>query len=117
MTASDCPSLNGRRFAPVRDVTGGEVGTGTVFEYHEDGDLVWARYSGGRIRLGFLVGLRAGDALEFRYSQINDEGETASGYCRSRLEVLEEGRVRMEETWRWESRDGSGTSVVEEIDA
>jgi hypothetical protein len=28
---------------------------------------------------------------------------------------LPDGRVRLEETWAWESRQGSGTSVVEQV--
>jgi hypothetical protein len=28
-----------------------------------------------------------------------------------------DGRLRLEETWEWESRDGSGTSVVEQVTA
>jgi hypothetical protein len=112
-------SLDGRRFRAVSQVDGGEVDEETIFEYHQDGDLVWARYAGGRIRLGHLVGVRYADGraaeLEFRYSQLNQAGETASGFCRSRIERLADGRLRLHEAWRWESRPGEGTSVVEEI--
>jgi hypothetical protein len=108
-------SLDGRRFRALSQVDGGEVGTETVFDYHEDGDLVWARYAGGQIRLGHLVGLRRGDELDFRYAQLNQAGETATGHCHSIVEVTEGGRLRLVETWEWESRTGRGTSVVEEI--
>ena len=40
----------------------GDVDAATTFEYHEEDDLVWARHSGGAIRLGFLVGVRQGDS-------------------------------------------------------
>ena len=53
---------------------GGEASAATVFEYHERDSLVWASYQGGSVRLGFLVGTRAGDSLDFRYSQLNDQG-------------------------------------------
>jgi hypothetical protein len=108
-------SLEGRRFGALSQVDGGEVGTETVFEYHEDADLIWARYAGGQIRLGQLVGLRRGDELEFRYCQVNWAGDTVTGHCRSVIEVLPHGRLRLVESWRWESRTGEGTSVVEEI--
>ncbi len=110
-----CPSLDGRVFRAADEVPGGEVGTQTRFEYHQRDDLVWARYAGGRVRLGHLVGTRRGDELDFRYVQVNDEGTTASGHCRSRLTLLQDGRIRMDESWEWESRSGSGTSVVEEV--
>jgi hypothetical protein len=108
-------SLDGRRFAAPGQAPGGEVDADTVFEYHEDGDMVWARYAGGAVRLGYLVGVRRDDAIDFRYSQLNTCGETSGGFCRSTIEVLADGRVRLHETWRWESRPGEGTSIVEEV--
>ncbi|WP_028925301.1 hypothetical protein [Pseudonocardia acaciae] len=108
-------SLDGRRFGSVGDVEAGEVGVGTVFEYHEDDGEVWAHYSGGAVRRGYLVGTRVGDRLDFRYSQLNDRNETSSGHCVSTVRVLADGRLRMDETWEWESRPGAGTSAVEEI--
>lgn len=113
--AARCPSLDGRRFVPVANVEGGEVGPDTTFEYHQDGDVVWARYGGGSIRLGLLVGSRTGDEIAFRYVQLHEDGETASGRCRSRLELLPDGRITMREDWSWEARPGSGTSTVEEL--
>src|SRR5262245_52423968 len=92
----------------------GEASAGTVFEYHEDDGLVWARYAGGAVRLGFLVGTRHGDRLEFRYSQLNESGETSNGRCSTAISVLPDGRVRLDEVWEWESRPGSGTSAAEE---
>jgi hypothetical protein len=117
-------SLDGRRFRSVANEHG-EVDASTTFEYHEewDGDesadrggtLVWARYGGGSIRVGFLVGVRDDDSLFARYAQVTTDGGTATGHTESRIEVLADGRVRLHEDWEWDSREGSGTSVVEEI--
>jgi hypothetical protein len=109
------PSLDGRRFQAVADVAGGDVGAQTVFEYVEDDGVVHARYAGGAIRLGFLVGTRDGDTLRFRYAQVRADGTTASGRCESRIEALPDGRLRLHETWAWESQPGAGTSIVEEV--
>lgn len=108
------PSVDGRRFAAVANESG-EVDASTVFEYHEEGELVWARYAGGGVRLGFLVGTRDGDTLDFRYTQLNPLGETSTGHCLTAISVLPDGRLRFDEKWEWESRDVSGTSVVEEL--
>jgi len=108
------PSLDGRRFAAVANV-GGEIGADTVFEYQERDGEIWATYRGGAVRRGFLVGTRAGDALDIRYVQLNGGGETSSGYCRSTIHMLPDGRLRLDEKWQWESRPGGGTSVVEEV--
>jgi hypothetical protein len=115
VSAAPAPSLDGRRFRSAADVQGGDVGTETVFEYAEADGIVHARYGGGAIRLGFLVGTRDGDTLRFRYAQVRADGTTATGRCESRIEPLGDGRVRLHETWAWESQEGSGTSVVEEI--
>lgn len=108
-------SLEGRRFATMSEVDGGEVGTDTVFTYHEQDGQVWAEYAGGAVRWGYLVGTRDGDRLDFRYTQLNVEGQTSTGHCVSAVTVLPDGRLRLDETWQWESRTGSGTSTVVEL--
>jgi hypothetical protein len=108
------PGLDGRTFVGVRNSASGEVGGDTVFHYHEDDGVVWAEYGGGAVVRGYLVGTRTGDDLDFRYVHLSVGGATASGHCTARLEVLPDGRIRSHETWRWESREGAGTSVVEE---
>ncbi|MEU5881512.1 hypothetical protein [Spirillospora sp. NPDC047279] len=115
MTEKVAPSLDGRRFRAVAETEGGEVVPETLFTYHEEGGEVWAEYAGGSIRRGRLVGTRAGDRLDFRYSQLNTGGETSNGHCVSTIGVLADGRVRLEEVWEWESRPGSGVSAVEEV--
>ena len=115
MSEVSAPSLDGRRFRPAADVSGGDVGAETIFEYVEEDGIVHARYGGGAVRLGFLVGTREGDVVRFRYAQVRGDGSTAAGRCESRIEVLADGRLRLHETWAWESQDGAGTSVVEEV--
>lgn len=112
MTAA---SLDGRRFTDVTADPSGDVGAETVFEYRQEADLVWARYSGGGVRLGYLVGTRTGDVLDFRYSHVAADGSTASGHCTSTVAELPDGRLECHETWEWESRGGSGTSTIREI--
>ncbi|ANW20600.1 hypothetical protein [Streptomyces clavuligerus] len=108
-------SLDGLVLAPVVDQAPGQVGTGTRFSYHEQDGRIWAEYSGGDVVRGHLVGTREGDRLDFRYVQLRTDGTTASGHCVSSVTELPDGRVRLDETWAWESADGSGTSVVEQL--
>lgn len=108
-------SLEGRVFAGVSNSETGQVDSATRFSYHEDGAVVWAEYSGGEVVRGYLVGTRAGDQLAFRYVHLAADGTTANGVCESRIHVLADGRVRLEESWAWESRPETGTSIVEEI--
>ena len=112
-------SLQGRRFAATW-AEGGDVSaglTGTVFDYGQNGDLVWARYAGGDIRLGHLAGTRVRDTLDFRYAHVTVAGDTASGHCVSTVGHLPDGRLSLHERWEWDSRAGSGESLLEEIPA
>lgn len=108
------PSLDGLRFASAEPVEGGDVGSDTLFEYHEDEHGIWATYAGGAVRRGFLVGVRNGDRLRFRYCHLDANGNTATGRCDSVIGTDPEGRVILEETWQWESRPGHGTSRLVE---
>jgi hypothetical protein len=95
MTASTGKSLDGLRMQTVATALAGEVDGNTVFLFGQRGNTVWARYAGGALELGYLV------------------GSVTSG----RLTLLPDGRVRMLEHFHWESREGSGTNVLEEVDA
>ena len=86
----------------------------TEFRFRQSEAMIWGRYSGGGIRLGFLVGTSDGQTLRFRYTQLDTSGETASGSSVDSIESLPDGRVRLHEAWAWDSREGSGTSVLEE---
>jgi hypothetical protein len=108
-------SLDGLVLAPVADQAPGQVGARTRFTYHEKDGEIWAEYAGGDVVRGHLVGTRTGDRLDFRYVQLSRDGTTSSGHCASKVVELRDGRVRLEETWQWESQPGSGTSVVEQV--
>ena len=111
------PNYDGRRFRSVANTANGEVGTQTVFEYRQEGETVWATYRGGGVTLGTLVATVDGSGrLDMRYGHVNDAGELMTGVCTSTPETLPDGRLRLHETWRWTSGDGSsGTSVLEEL--
>ncbi|MFJ8866170.1 hypothetical protein ACIRD6_10515 [Streptomyces sp. NPDC102473] len=108
-------SLDGLVLSPVADQAPGQVGTRTRFTYHERDGRIWAEYEGGDVVRGHLVGTRDADTLDFRYVQLKRDGTTSSGHCVSTVTELADGRVRLDETWEWESQPGSGTSVVEEL--
>lgn len=109
------PSLDGRRFTAVSG--GVDVGASTVFVFTEDrlSGVVTASYSGGSVAAGSLVGVRDGSRVEFRYSHVTVAGLVESGVSQDRISLLDDGRLRMDETWEWTSRTGSGTSVLEEL--
>ncbi len=59
-------SLDGVRMRVVATAEAGEVNTETLFEFAQDGSVVSARYAGGKVRLGYLVGMISAEGLRFR---------------------------------------------------
>ena len=107
---------NHRRFRSLENSPTGEVSSETVFHYHQQGDIVWAEYSGGEIVRGQLIAkCDASGKLDMRYQHINKKGELMTGECHSTPEIMSDGRLRLHEKWQWTSGDlSSGESVIEE---
>lgn len=110
-------NYDGRTFIAERNSSGGEVGEGTIFRYHQEGTLVWGTYAGGAVRRGMLIAVADLDGgLDMRYQHVNDRGELMTGVCSTVPERLGDGRLRLHETWRWTCGTGaSGTSVLVEV--
>ena len=117
MTASAGKSLDGLRMRTVATAAAGEVDRNTLFLFGQRGNTVWARYAGGGVELGYLVGSVTSGRLVFRYSQVDPTGEVHGGRSVCDVTLLPDGRVRLLEHFHWESREGSGTNVLEEVDA
>jgi len=108
-------SLDGRTLVGVANTDAGEVSGDTQFNFEQEGNQIYAHYSGGEILDGHLVGTFDGSEWDIRYSQINLEQETASGHSIGTVELLDDGRIRVEDEWKWESQAGSGESILEEV--
>ncbi len=109
-------NYNNKTFKPVSNTENGETSDETIFRYKQEGNLLTAEYSGGKITYGHLIGLvdEHGN-IDMRYHQINDAGILMTGICNSKPEQLPNGKIRLHETWQWTSGDQSrGESVIEE---
>jgi len=93
----------------------GVVNKNTVFEFEQSGSMVSSKYSGGRIQKGYLIGLVKDDTLEFRFTQLQDDNILDGGYSKCKIEILNDGRIRLIEKFEWESREGIGENIFEEI--
>lgn len=110
-------NYDNRKFCLVVNSPTGEVGSETVFHYHQTGNVVWAEYSGGQIVFGTLVAKCDSDAnLDMRYQHLNTKGELMTGICKSKPEILPDGRICLHEKWQWTCGDRSnGESLIEEL--
>jgi len=107
---------DGRTFRSAAAETADAGGAGPVGHYHQDGDVVWAEFAGGKVIRGSLVGSRRRDGvLDLAYCQLLSTGEVIAGRCTSVPTVLADGRVRLTEHWqRFGPGGDTGVSVIEE---
>lgn len=110
-------NYNNRVFKPVYNTVNGETSSETIFHYLQVGNILTSEYKGGRIKNGHLIGLvDETGCIEMSYHQINDNNEIMTGKCISTPEILESGKIRLHEKWKWTSGDlTEGDSIIEEI--
>ena len=108
-------NLDGCVMEVTTTATKGVVGAGTQLRFTQKGNRVLARYAGGRVSRGYLVGRLDGRALTFRYLQREASGELHGGQSRCDLVELGDGRRRIVEHFRWSTREGSGVNVFDEV--
>lgn len=107
-----------RFFVPYQNTENGEVDESTLFGYHQCKNVLWAEYSGADIVEGHLVGtVEKNGELDFYYHHINKENELRIGVCHSIPQVLENGKIKLFESWQWLSGDKSeGSSILVEVE-
>jgi hypothetical protein len=110
-------NINNKRFKVINNTKNGETSNQTTFLYQQDENLITAKYEGGKILYGQLIGLlNKNGNINIRYQQVNKEGILMTGKCISKPEILSNGKIRLHESWEWTSGNKTkGFSVVEEI--
>ena len=108
-------SLDGVEMRAVDELSEGQITSATLFTFAESSSVVSARYAGGRVVLGYLIGKRTSGGVEFSYVQTDTTGHIDSGQSRCNLAILPDGRLRLVEHFQWASRDGEGVNVLDEV--
>ena len=99
-------NYDGRKFSSIKNSGSGVVSAETIFHYDQNGNIVWAEYFGGAIVHGQLIATcDVEGVLEMRYHHVNASGELMTGICRSKPQILRNGRIRLHE-------DGSGRPAI-----
>lgn len=110
-------NYNNRLFVSVENTANGEVSSNTYFTYKQEGKIISATYGGGEIIKGVLIGvINEEGLLEFRYNHVNRKNEIRGGQCVSTPKILEDGRIRLYESWKWQdAEETEGNSIIEEV--
>lgn len=109
------PEFSGRRMRPTSADASGVVSNETILVFQLIGNVVSARYRGGPVVDGNLVGLLEAATLQFRYVQADIHGNLDAGVSTGIIEHLSDGRLRLIEHFQWLTRPGCGTNVFEEV--
>ena len=108
-------NLNGRTMFVATTAADGVVDSNTHLHFLQRGHRVWARYSGGNVARGTLIGRWVGNELVFRYAQSEIGGAIHAGRSICQVHRLADGRARIFENFTWTTRAGSGTNVFDEL--
>ena len=110
--------LHNRRFI-VAGNTHGLSGTGTLFHYLVEENVIWGTYQGGRILTGNQVGRVTGaDTIELLFQCLTTDGELLSGWSRGTVGVDDAGLTTLSFVWGWLSgATGGGESSYVEFGA
>jgi len=107
-------NLNGVTMFVSNTAAAGVVSEETHLDFAQRGERVWARYAGGKIARGWLVGRWIASSLHFRYAQIEDSRAIHAGHSVCDVLPLSDGRLRLIEHFVWRTRAGSGINVFDE---
>jgi len=107
--------FNGLELQVVSTDAAGEVGDGTRLSFQQAGRIASARYQGGNVALGFLVGIVDGESLEGRYVQVGTNGQVDAGLSTWELGGRSIGPIKVTERFTWDTRTGSGTNEYEQV--
>lgn len=107
--------LDGLRMNAVHTDGNGVIDERTIFCFSQTGSRVKAEYQGGEIDQGYLIGVVQGATLEFRYCQIDRQGQLDGGHSHCELR-RSGGLVEIVEHFDWGSRPGGGTNVIRQLE-
>ena len=94
----------------------GVVNEETIFQFLQKGKKVFAKYEGGKIKRGRLVGSLIKNVLTFNYFQEQIGGKLDYGYSTCELTLSSSGKIRLIENFNWASRkDSDGVNIFEKI--
>ena len=93
----------------------GVVDANTRLYFTQKGPSVFARYSGGSVTRGCLVGTISGSRLVFRYTQLENSRQIHGGRSICEVQRSAQARLRVIEHFTWRTRSGSGTNIFDEI--
>lgn len=96
----------------VQTAENGIVNKETIFHFEQDAHTVKAQYSGGRIRMGYLIGQLNNDILKFTYCQQRDSGELDHGASECVVSTdPSTGKVKLKEQFKMDTESATEIGI------
>jgi len=92
----------------------GVINENTIFHFKEEEDFITAKYAGGKVKAGFLIGKIEKSKFEFQYTQLYEDHSLNGGHSVCEIEITSDSRIRLIEHFEWASGE-KGINVIEEI--
>lgn len=108
-------NFHNKRFQLVNNSPDGEVTDDVVFDYQQEGNVVTAKYHGGTVIEGNIIGHLNGAQLDMRYHCITLDKELKAGKAVANISFDRDGRMRLSLDWEWMNGAGNGKSEYVEI--
>ncbi|WP_111859931.1 hypothetical protein [Acinetobacter sp. CFCC 10889] len=109
--------LNNKVFMSLANTANGDVNGATRFYYTQKGKVITAKYEGGVVEVGSIVGqMLTEDSFEICYQHLTVTGELRTGQCQTKIELLENDVIKLVENWQWLNGDlSTGHSELIEV--
>ena len=109
-------NLDNIKMNVIETAKNGVVNELTIFTFTQIDNFVSAKYSGGQIHQGFLVGKLFKEKLNFSYCQIQKDGVIDNGQSECDVIMGENKKIRLVEHFKWNSKNGdTGVNIFQEL--
>jgi|SRR6187402_53954 len=101
-------NLDNKKFVTVENKNG-LSSSETIFHYFQNGEVITAKYKGGAIQEGFIVGKQIDESrIELVYQCLTKEGELKVGESKGTVLENKDGKLELKFDWNWLNGDLSG---------
>lgn len=101
-------NLNNKRFK-TKENQKGLSSNETLFQYFQNEEMITGTYSGGKIKMGNIVGKQLSEhEIELLYQCLTVEGELLAGQSHGVVTKNEDDLLEIKFEWNWLNGDQSG---------
>ncbi|MFY0600119.1 MAG: n-acetylglutamate synthase [Cyclobacteriaceae bacterium] len=112
-------NLNNKKFQLLENAKSGEVSGDTTFLFSQEGNIIEAKYHGGSITKGQILGLldNSNHTIAMSYHCVTDQNEIKVGKALANISYDTSKRIHLKLDWEWVSgAEGKGSSHYVESD-